>query len=287
MDKMIFIGLGVVLLFLIYKNFSMYKRIKLNKNYVGIFNQIFKQDNENAYADIANYIAETENEEFKNKGRIFKLFIELRDGLPYENTLADLDFTPLFYEKDKADYQKISFNSDTFVWIITVMTKASKKGQSELIDEMMQKLALHHELLANRIEYVLCKSVSDSLKQEADLGIPFMRALINGDYEEYKYDTRLIGIYKKIATAFLAYNHQELGEYEIEDIRMLASSLIGTFILQDLDMYEEYGPKAEVIEDENLENSEEPETERLEEEKAPEADEVVDVQESDDVKEEK
>ncbi len=218
----------------------MYKRIKLNKNYVNTFNAIFKEDNENPYQDIARYVDEVDNIEFKNKGRIFKLFFELKEGYNYENTLSELDFKELFYEKEKVDNQKIGYNSDTFVWLVVLLAKAYKCEKMDVIDALMEKMQAHEEILKNRVEYQLCLSAAKSLKKEDDLGMEFLKKLIEGEYADYQYDTRLIGLYKKIATALLAFDSQELDDYEKNDVKLLCNSLVGTFILQDLGLFDEY-----------------------------------------------
>lgn len=270
MENVILIGLGLILLFVLYKNVGMYKRIKFNKTYVELFNKVLKEDNERAYEDVVEYVNKTENIEFKNKGRIFELYLELAKDLPYEETLNELDFRELFYNGEKVSMEKVGYNSDTFVWIIALFARAKKHDKLEIIDAIMAKLKLYEDLLKNYVEYTLCLSVARAIKGEDDLGVSFMRQLIDGDYAKYKYDTRLIGIYKRIATSFLAYTHQELNEDEVNDIRLLAASLVGSFILKDIDMYEEYkpeGPKTDDTEElpeeekaneESIDNSEEP-----------------------------
>ena len=248
----------------------MYKRIKFNKTYVELFNKVLKEDNERAYEDVVEYVNKTENIEFKNKGRIFELYLELAKDLPYEETLNELDFRELFYNGEKVSMEKVGYNSDTFVWIIALFARAKKHDKLEIIDAIMAKLKLYEDLLKNYVEYTLCLSVARAIKGEDDLGVTFMRQLIDGDYAKYKYDTRLIGIYKRIATSFLAYTHQELNEDEVNDIRLLAASLVGSFILKDIDMYEEYKPESPKTDDteelpeeekaneESIDNSEEP-----------------------------
>ncbi len=270
MENVILIGLGLILLFVLYKNVGMYKRIKFNKTYVELFNKVLKEDNERAYEDVVEYVNKTENIEFKNKGRIFELYLELAKDLPYEETLNELDFRELFYNGEKVSMEKVGYNSDTFVWIIALFARARKHDKLEIIDAIMAKLKLYEDLLKNYVEYTLCLSVARAIKGEDDLGVAFMWQLIDGDYAKYKYDTRLIGIYKRIATSFLAYTHQELNEDEVNDIRLLAASLVGSFILKDIDMYEEYKPESPKADDteelpeeekaneESIDNSEEP-----------------------------
>ncbi len=260
MNQIIFVVLLIVLIFMLSKNVKMYKRIKLNKQYVNIFGEMFNSGrDEEAYTTISKYVAETENVEFKNKGRIFKLFFELRDGYDYHETLNQLDFKELFYEKDKVEMQKIIFNSDTFIWVVALLAKARKCDAQDLIDEVMNKIDVYQDILHNYVEYTMCKSVQKSLKKEDDLGNTFLRDLINGDYTEYKYDKRLIGFYKKIAAAFLAYNGEELSDFEKDDVKLFATSIVGKSVLSDLDLYEEYQPVLQVDakEDENAEADEE------------------------------
>ena len=64
MENVILIGLGLILLFVLYKNVGMYKRIKFNKTYVELFNKVLKEDNERAYEDVVEYVNKTENIEF-------------------------------------------------------------------------------------------------------------------------------------------------------------------------------------------------------------------------------
>ena len=265
MEAVILIGLGLILIFVLLKNRDLSKRVKYNKAYVALFNEIVKEENDHALKDVNNYIASTDSIEFQNKGRIFKLFIELDQEIEYEQTLEQLDFKPLFYDGDKLKTDKIFYNSDSFVWVIATMARARKHHKQDVLDAVMAKLEVFDDILKHFVEYNVAKSAYKMFTEKDDRGVEFLKDLIEGNYAKLQYDKHLIGIYKKIAIALLAYGHEELDDGEKDDLRMLASSLVGAIITKDLDLYDEYGPvvteeaNAEVIECEETleENTEE------------------------------
>lgn len=239
MQGLLTIGLVAFTAWLVYKNVGSYKRMGHNKAYIVCTNAIFDED-EDVLEKIDNFINTHDSIEFQNKAKVLKLYEELKEGKDYTDTLASIDLKTLFYENDKVDLQKVDWNSDTFCWIVAAMIKAHKLNLNEVIETLMQKFE-GYPFLENHIEYILCKETSAALLNREDEG--FFRRLINGDYVGYKYDGRLIGLYKRIASAILVYKKEELDEFEKEDVYTLAQTKLGKFILEDLDLFEAFDHK--------------------------------------------
>ena len=71
-------------------------------------------------------------------------------------------------------------------------------------------------------------------------GIKFLKTLLSGEYQEYKYDKNLIGIYKKIAASLLAYMAEPLDEGDDDLIKEFTETLIGSRFTKDLEIYDRF-----------------------------------------------
>lgn len=238
MDKLLFVVMIGLLVFISYKNFTLILRYKHNKEYIESYRNVLN-DSENAHNIISNYIETEKSLEYKNRAKIIKLYCELNKNLEYTETLNSIDLKPIYFKSNKYDNKLVNLNSDSFIFIILSIAKAFACSKKDVIDVLIQKLQAIPEL-ENRLEYQEVISFSNCLTNNG--GIDFMKGMLEGSYIDYVYEKRLIGLYKRIATSTLAYKNQQLDEYYVNDLHKFSSTKIGESILKSLGIYNSYLP---------------------------------------------
>lgn len=248
MDKLLFVIMIGMLIFISYKNITLIKRYKHNKEYIESYKNVL-EDSENAHNIISNYIESETSLEYKNRAKIIKLYCELNKNIDYVETLNDIDLKPIYFNKDKYDNKLVNLNSDSFVFIILSIAKAYECGKNDVGNVLVEKLKAIPEL-ERRLEYQEVIVFFDVLTKSSKDGIKFMNDVLNGSYTEYIYEKNLIGLYKRIASSTLAFKKQDIDEYFINDLHKFSKSKIGASILMSLGIYEKYKPlEDDVVED--------------------------------------
>lgn len=261
MDKLLFVIMIGLLIFISMKNISVIKRYKQNKSYIECYQNVL-HGNENADQALDDYIEKEKSIEFINKAKIIKLYSLVRSGSEYENTLNEINLKDIFYRKDKVDIQLTKLNSDAFIFIMLVMVKAYEVNNIEVIDKLVEKLNETSEL-QEQLEYQEILAFANALTKKEDNGSKIMHSLLDGTYTEYRYEKNMIGLYKRVASTTLAFNNEEFDEYFKQDLHKFAQNFIGEIFLKGLGLYETYKPeeveetKEEVVEEIKEENIEE------------------------------
>ena len=256
MDKLLFVIMIGMFIFILVKNLSLLKRYKQNKEYVESYQDIL-HNKENCYERICAFIEKEKTNEYKNKANIIKLFCELNNDLDYRKTIEDLDIKAIYYSKGKIDKNSLKFNSDSFIFIMLVLAKAYEKGKNDVIETIVNKVCELTEL-ENRLEHKEIIELANALNKVEDKGSAFMHSLLDGTYTEYAYDKNMIGIYKRIASSTLAFNLEQFDDYFKNDLHNFAKSMIGENFLKSLGIYELYQPiEEEVVEEDKQEENKE------------------------------
>ncbi len=251
MSAMLYIIITVLLVSTMIKNFILFKRYKHNKEYIECYKDLLK-NNENSLERINNYIENENSNEFKNKGRILKLYQELISGLDYSETLNELSVKDIFYDKNgtlKKDL--INFNSDSFLFIMLVLSKAHQMNKDELIDALTNKV-LEVKGLEDHLEVKEVIALNNALLSKDDKGVALLNSFLDGTYTEYVYDKNMIGLFKRIAISTLAYLNEPFDEFFIDDIKDFVKTLIGKEYTSNLGIYDKYHVE-EVVEEEKVE----------------------------------
>lgn len=238
MGMMMYLLLFAMLIFICVKNFSLLKRYKFNKKYIECYRTVLNND-ENVYEYVSDYINSVNKEEYLNKTKVLKLFVEVKNGLDYKETLNSLDLRKIYYDGNKFDRNLVVYNSDTFVFIMMVMIKAYARLELEVIITLNEKIKELTDLVT-QLEYQEVLAVGDALLLKNDNGIEILNCLLNGEYTKYRYDKNMIGIYKRIAAAILSFLSQEISDYDKEDLGTFGKSLIGKEVLNDLKIYDKF-----------------------------------------------
>lgn len=246
MDTLLFVVMGGLIIYIGYSNFTLIKRYKQNKLYIEYYEDVLN-DTEGCYQNIINFIEKEKTEEFKNKGKVIKLYYELGHGIN-EDTLSQIDFSKIFCKKNGVDDKQVNLNSDTFVFAMLAMAKAYSNKDNQTIETLANKLS-NVEGLEYHLEYQLCSAFAKALTNSDDKGIALFKSLLEGTYTDYKYEKNMIGLYKRIAAMMLIFSNEEVEDYFKSDMHQFAKPLIGRCFLQDLNLYEQYKPVDEEVEE--------------------------------------
>lgn len=256
----VLIAMFALVIMITFNNFKLMKRAGQNKDYINCYKAMMNKD-EDAYEKICNYIENATSEEYKNKARVFKLFYDLEKGT-YEEELEKLDVHDFYYTNGKLDRKKIELNSESTIWLITLMAKANKLGLKDAVNSIYKKMESEENILGNYVEYNVLQSAKQIFNGEKE-GNDFLRNLLNGDYAGYKYDKSLIGFTKKVAGCLLDYNHAPYADFDT-DLKDFAGTKFGAMFMECLGIENKYKQEIKEVEnqevislDENKENTEE------------------------------
>ena len=248
MDYMLFGFMALLLLYTVYRNITLLKRYKQNKEYIECYKAILRGD-ENAYERIGAFIDAQKDPEFAGKARLLKLYVELDRKLPYQETLDAINMKDVFYKNEHPDKSKYALNVDLFVWIYIVMAKARQMSGFDVLNELYEKVRSLKEM-DDCVEYRATEAVYNALCEKEDGGVKFFTDLLEGNYTELRYDKNLIGMFKRFAAATLAYGGEPMEEYYKQDLHNFAETLIGKTYLETLGIYDKYLPLTENTETE-------------------------------------
>lgn len=264
MDLVFFVALICLIIYIGYRNFELYRRYRHNKEYIECYRAMLN-GSDNAYERIQKYVEEEDLPEFKNKGLILKLYMELDSEIDYRKTLEEINLKQIFYKKDKYSKQLVALNSDVFIWYFLDMAKARRLSKFDALDVLNEKLFGLREL-ENRVEYRLAKAIYFALCEKEDAGVTFLSGLLEGNYAGLEYEKNLIGLYKRFASSTLAYSGEPMEEYYKNDLHAFASTAIGRNYMSELEIYEKYPPADKPNPDAEAEEVEENQEDKKEEE---------------------
>ena len=247
MEYVIYALMLVLLVYVVYRNYVLIKAYRSNKEYIGCYQALLKGE-QDIHERIDSYIEAQKSEEGKNKGRLLKLYCELKEDKDYAENLEKLDLNSIFYSNGKISKTKLNFNSDVFVWLFLCLGIARKNSKFDVLNKLAEKIdGLNMD---SRLEINEARAIYNALSENDISGVDFLNDILEGNYIDYEYDKNLIGLYKRFAACTLAYSGEPIEDYFREDIRGFASTLVGQSYMKNLEIYEKYPPVV-------LENSEE------------------------------
>lgn len=244
MDILLFVVMFGILVFIGYKNFTLIKRYKQNKEYIDCYQDVL-HNNENALDRINNFIDNEKSAEFKNKAMLIKFYYGLNNDLSFLETLNNINFKSIFYKKELYDNDLVNLNSDAFVFAMLAIGKAYELGKPEIIENIVSKFKEMIEVHI-RLEYQELIAFSNTLLNKEDKGIGLMNSLLDGTYTELAYEKNMIGLYKRIAAMILIFDGVEVEDYFRNDMFEFNKTIIGECFLKNLGMYEEFKTVEEV-----------------------------------------
>ncbi len=262
---LVFFGVMLCLLaYIAYRNFGLIKRYRHNKEYIECYKEMLS-GTDTAYERICKYIDSETSEEFRNKGRVLKLYQEMEKELDCKDTLEALDLSAIFFKNGKYSRQQVAINADVFVWLYLDMARARRFSKFDVLNKLYEKITAIPEL-DKRVEYQTAVAINNALLEQEDAGVGFLSSLLDGGYAGYEYEKNLIGLFKRFAAATLAYAGEPMEDYYRNDLHNFAGTQIGSVYMKDLDIYDKYPPVENKQEEKKEEVQEEPEEEKKESE---------------------
>lgn len=253
--QMIFLVVLIVLTVMMsINNFKKVGQYRKDKTYIDIYTKILKNE-EGAYEELVSYINTEADVCLKAKSNLIKIYEDLdKNSDEVLKEIDECDFMhDIFFEQDNFSKEKVLANSEVFIWLILILSKARKQSMVDVMNKLNEKVSVYDNELSGFVEYETYKSAYMSLLEKGIDGIKFLKSLLNGEYANYKYDKNLIGIFKKIAASLLAYTGEPLEEGDELLISDFATTLIGNRFTKDLEIYEKYHKEVETKEEATLE----------------------------------
>lgn len=241
MDLIFLVILIALTISMFSKNFKKAGQYRKDKTYIDIYTKILKEE-EGAYDELVSYLGSETDACLKAKSNLIKTYVDL-DKHP-ENVDSDIDeidfMHDIFFDGENFSKEKIILNSEVFIWLILILSKARANTMIDVMNHINDKVSAYDEEMKDYVEYQVYKSAYLSLLEKNFDGIKFLKTLLSGEYQEYKYDKNLIGIYKKIAASLLAYMAEPLDEGDDDLIKEFTETLIGSRFTKDLEVYDRF-----------------------------------------------
>lgn len=223
-----------VMLFMIFKMGQRNRKAKKLVDLVNIF------DNKEIFFKETDFYIETINEdEFVSKALIFKIW-----GLIYYekydeiiDTAKRIDFTKLI-KKSKKGYS-VELNEDSmYYYLLACQNALYSKNKIDLMKQLDDLFNIKEEV-KDTLVYALYEANKKFYYKEDDLGEKFYKDILDGNYNQYDYSKRLIGLYKNITTVMLSrlyIDKDRLEEFDKlkEDLKFFSKSKIGKRFIQEL-----------------------------------------------------
>ena len=241
MDLIFLVILIALTISMFSKNFKKAGQYRKDKTYIDIYTKILKNE-EGAYDELVSYLGSETDTCLKAKSNLIKTYVDL-DKHP-ENVDSDIDeidfMHDIFFDGENFSKEKIILNSEVFIWLILILSKARANTMIDVMNHINDKVSAYDEEMKDYVEYQVYKSAYLSLLEKNFDGIKFLKTLLSGEYQEYKYDKNLIGIYKKIAASLLAYMAEPLDDGDDDLIKEFTETLIGSRFTKDLEIYDRF-----------------------------------------------
>ena len=260
-----------MIFYMIYSNIGMGKKTLKSKKLNAVLQDM--PDKDLIFKELDEMIAEETDPAFVAKYRVIRLWacIYHNENEWFLKDLEQLDIDPLISDGKKNTV--INYEDSFFYLLLAIPNRLFYAEEPELMEKFYEKLEPYKETLKNYLVYALGMAARKYYQNEEDLGREMYIKLDEGDYGEFRYNKQLIGIYKNIASSFMAgialqQNDMEQYEQQLPYLQSFSASGLGARWLKELGIEL---PKDPEEEKENTE--EEPEEASADEETEPEKEE--------------
>lgn len=236
MDYLMFVVLIAILAVIIFKNFTLFLRAKFNRKYIALYRKMLTNPLK-SYDEIVAFLKEEKNEEYRTKIAILKMECELLLSKDYKETFEIIDYSNLFETKNKIDHKKININSESFIFILMTMFKLKECNDYITLEDIKNKMK-QTSGIEERLEYAMVENTCEYLKGDKNK-VSFYNKLLEGNYTEYRYDKQMVGLFKRFSQSILAYDGQNVEDYEYE-LQQFAKSTVGHTFLEQIGIYDRF-----------------------------------------------
>lgn len=212
MEWMLNVVLFAVAVFMMYRVILLNGRNKKARAVIDIVNSV---DDIQLFHEKTEAMINGKDHEFSVKAQVLKLW-----GMAYHNQYRNFDEVLDQTDVDaligvKKGRTDIEQNEDTFFYLYlaigNILEGNRRRDLRKRIDEKMKK---YEDRLQNQFVCQLHHAVTDFYDHEGDRGMAFFKAVLDGDYGQYRYSKSLIGLYKSIAVSHLAVLYKEDGKMD-------------------------------------------------------------------------
>lgn len=248
MNSFLLLIMTVIVIMMLVSNFRKIKNVRKDARYVDAYMRILR-DEEGSHENLDNYIGEEVNPELINKSLIVKVYTDLLDRRNAGETVERINFDEVFGVDGNYVSEKVSRNSDTFVWLLLDLFKANELNNEGLLDALYEKVSKYE--MERQVEYLVFKAAYEIFKNKEDKDLSFLNKLLQGDYVGYAYDKQLVGVFKKISAALLVYANAEINQEDEVMLKDFSGTQVGNRILRSLSLLDRY--RVEETKEENKE----------------------------------
>lgn len=152
MNNPLLLILMVLMLVMMFNNIRKVRNMKKDEKYILAYTGVLKKE-ENAVANLNKYIEEETNPELKNKGLLVKVYTDILEGINPSATIDSISFDDIFLADGNYVPEKISKNSDAFVWLLLNLSKARSQSMIDIMDKLYEKVTAYEDRLGGHVEY--------------------------------------------------------------------------------------------------------------------------------------
>ncbi|NLC96998.1 MAG: hypothetical protein GX675_05470 [Erysipelotrichaceae bacterium] len=193
------------------------------------------------FENIENFINTINDNEFLNKGRIVKVWGLIYYGR-YDEVVEEskkINFNNLLSTNKKG--YSIENNEDSIYYYLLASQNTLYSNNKIDIMKQLNNLFTIKEDINETLIYKIYESNQKYYFKEDDLGKNFFENVLEGNYSEYYYNKKLIGIYKSIVTIVLAKIYIDENEKEKfndlkEDLYNYKETVIGNRFIEELNL---------------------------------------------------
>ena len=233
--NIIFIGLVLLIIIFVVKNFVLIRDLRVSKKYNKLYRAVADKDPD-IINKIEEYIKNEKNEYLINKANVLLMYQKLLNGEDVSNIVSKIDYTKIFFVKNKYDKDHVNLNSDMFIWTICCLPRLRKGDILPLIkdkvSEVKDNLSKHIEC---KVFFAACAVLERNTEESK-----FLDKLVNGEYSNLEYDKHIIAVTKRVALAYIASLNREKNIEYADELKILSETSLGKNLLTDLGIYEVY-----------------------------------------------
>ncbi len=264
-----------MIFYMIYSNIGLGRKTAKSKKLNAVLQDM--PDKDLIFKELDEMTAEETDPAFVAKYQVIKLWASIyhNENEMFLDILDQLDIDPLISDGKRNTI--LNYEDSFFYLFLAIPNRLFYAEEPELMEKFYEKVEPYHDTFKNLLVYALGMAARKYYQNTDDLGRELYVRLDEGDYGEYRYNKQLIGIYKNIASSFMAaialqQNDIELYEQQIPYLQSFSKGGLGSRWLKELgiELPEETDEEEEDgldEEPEESEESEEPEEEEAETEK--------------------
>ncbi|MBR3227606.1 MAG: hypothetical protein IKF68_03580 [Erysipelotrichaceae bacterium] len=249
----------LLVIFMLFSNMRKAKAMRKDERYISCYTAVLR-DEEKAAEELEAYVNEETDPELLNKSLIVKVYTDILSGKDPHETIEKIDLSDVFLVKGEYVPEKVSRNSDAFVWLLLDLSKARSESMIDVMDKLYEKISAYEDRLGNHVEYLVLKATYNALLEKDLDGIRFLNKLLTGEYADYVYDKSLVGVFKKVAAAILIYTGEPISEEDEMLLNSFVETQVGHKFLTNLGIADKYMKKEEAVEETVTEEEEIKET---------------------------